>query len=65
MGVRVHKIGGSDIKQEKLNNLVHLLELVEELDDFAVLLLHNKEESKAVKIVKNACPPSFENKRFL
>ena len=51
VGIRVHKIGGSDIKQEKLNDLVRLLELIEAIDDTAILLPHNKDETKAVKIV--------------
>ena len=52
MGIRVHKIGGSDIKQEKLTDLAKLLEMIEGLDETAILLPHNKEESKAVKLVE-------------
>ena len=50
VGVRVHKIGGNEIKQEKLTNLAKLLEMIEGLDETAILLPHNKDESKAVKL---------------
>ena len=46
----MHKNGGSDIKQEKLTDLAKLLELIEGLDDTAILLPHNKDESKAIKL---------------
>ena len=52
VGIRVHKIGGSDIKQEKLTDLAKLLELIEGLDATAILLPHNKEETKAVKLAE-------------
>ena len=51
VGIRIHKIGDANIKQEKLTELVKLLELLEGMDDTAILLPHNKDESKAVKLV--------------
>ena len=50
VGVRVHKIGGNEIKQEKLTDLAKLLEMIEDLDETANLLPHNKDESKTVKL---------------
>ena len=50
VGIRVHKIGGSDTKAEKLADLVKLLELIEEIDDTAILLPHNKDSLKAVNL---------------
>ena len=46
----MHKIGGSDTKAKKLADLVKLLELIEELDDTAILLPHNKDLLKAVNL---------------
>ena len=51
VSIRMHKIVGSDIKQEKLTDLVKLLELLEGMDETAILLLHNKDASKAVQLV--------------
>ena len=65
VGIRVHKIGGSDIKHEKLTNLAKLLELIEGLDDTAILLPHNKDESKAVQLSAMHLLQASKLKNFL
>ena len=64
VGIRMHKIGGTDIKQEKLTDLAELLELIEGIDDMAILPPHNKDESKAIKLMAMHLIPALKLKEF-
>ena len=46
----MHKIGGSNIKHEKITDPAKILKLIEGLNNMAILLPHNKDKSKAVRL---------------